>query len=326
MFRLIGITLALITWGLSSSAQAADASWFEVEVYIFARQSADTEQWPETAIPADTKGAIDLITPVISKQLNHTAKALNSCTAADWATRPDWCNQQLQLDTATPLTTVPLTVAAATAQHAKRGEKAILLADSQSQFKNLISKINKEPGVQGLLHMTWQENMLPRNLAKPIRLYGGKNFTDQYTADGIKIETDDQLIKHFDVLNDYLQPQNDKPVWQLDGTLNIYLNHWLYIETNLVLREEGEKTLTAPQENDSDTIKTMHVSPTPIASEMEKVPFLYAIHMKQNRRVRSDEINYFDHPKLGMLIQIRKMVQPKDMPQHTQAPIKLQSS
>lgn len=40
--------------------------------------------------------------------------------------------------------------------------------------------------------------------------------------------------------------------------------------------------------------------------------FLYAIPMVQNRRVRSSEIHYLDHPKLGIIFQIRKMPQPEE--------------
>ncbi len=98
---------------------------------------------------------------------------------------------------------------------------------------------------------------------------------------------------------------DDKPVWELDGTLNIYLDHYLYVETALNLREEGSKTLEVmgkeTELNDGSKLTT---------------PFLYAYLMKQNRRVRSDEIHYFDHPRMGMILQIRKMQQPLEKIEH----------
>lgn len=39
-------------------------------------------------------------------------------------------------------------------------------------------------------------------------------------------------------------------------------------------------------------------------------PYLMSIPLEQNRRVKSDEIHYLDHPEMGMVIQIRKMAQP----------------
>ncbi|MGB6137688.1 MAG: CsiV family protein, partial [Shewanella sp.] len=38
--------------------------------------------------------------------------------------------------------------------------------------------------------------------------------------------------------------------------------------------------------------------------------FLQSIPLIQNRRVRSGELHYFDHPQLGIVMQIRKMAQP----------------
>lgn len=311
MFRLLGITLAIMTMGLSLPSYAAEENWFEVEVYVFSRQAADTEQWPEEAKAADTRKAIDLITPVISTDVSSLNSALNGCSASDWATRPDWCNEQLQVSTKTQPEQVPVTVAADEETYAKPGEGVVLLADSQSQFHDMIAKIAREPGVTGLLHMTWQENMLPRHRAKPIRIYAGKDFGKMYQADGAKIEANNDLIKHFSYLSDFIEPTSSDPVWQLDGDINIYLNHWLYIETDLVLREEGEKDLPKPVE-EAGALALTTVQSDDTMAQAEQVPYLYAIHMKQNRRVRSDEMHYFDHPKMGLLIQIRKMEQPAE--------------
>ncbi|MCL2914342.1 peptidoglycan binding protein CsiV [Shewanella corallii] len=308
MFRLIGVSLLLATLGLSQNVSASEENWFEVEVYVFSRQAADSEQWPEQAVPADTRKAIDLITPVVSTDVSGLNSALNGCTAADWATRPDWCNQQMLQTSRTHPEQVPVTIGAAQETYASADEAAVLLADSQSQFQELISKLSREPGVTGLLHMTWQENMKPRRQAKPIRLYAGKDFGKNYRADGSVIEADNDLVQHFTYLNDFLTQDSEDPVWQLDGTLNIYLNHWLYIETDLVLREEGDKTLATPEPE----LTEQSVVADDTAEEAKQVPYLYAIHMKQNRRVRSNEMHYFDHPKLGLLIQIRKMEQPSE--------------
>ena len=320
MFRLIGVSLLLATLGLSQNVSASEESWFEVEVYVFSRQSADTEQWPEQAVPADTRKAIDLITPVVSTDLSGLNSALNGCTAADWATRPDWCNQQMLQTNRTSPETVPMTIGAAEETYANGEESAVLLADSQSQFQELIAKISREPGVNGLLHMTWQENMKPRRQAKPIRIYAGKDFGERYRADGSTIEENNELVQHFSYLNDFLTQDSKDPVWQLDGTINIYLNHWLYIETDLVLRDEGEKALATPE---AELANSANLTQTDEIEVAKQVPYLYAIHMKQNRRVRSNEMHYFDHPRLGLLIQIRKMEQPseREVTQEPKAPI-----
>ncbi|MGI2260041.1 peptidoglycan binding protein CsiV [Shewanella sp. GXUN23E] len=315
MFRFIGISLMLVTLLGAPQAFASEENWFEVEVYVFSRQANDTEQWPEDAVPADTRKAIDLITPVVVTNLSSLNSALNGCDASDWATRADWCNEQLQTTAKAHPEVIPAAVGAPKPTYAKPQEGAVLLASSQGQFDQIIGKISREPGVTSLLHMTWQENMLPRRQAKPIRIFAGRDFGKQYQENGLLLEDDDDLTQHFSYLNEFMTPKGEQPVWQLDGTINIYLNHWLYIETDLVLREEGEKArLKGTLEDDlapGQSQDTQHQAAEQ-SQAGDSTPFLYAIHMKQNRRVRSDEMHYFDHPKLGLVIQIRKMQQPDD--------------
>ena len=66
------------------------------------------------------------------------------------------------------------------------------------------------------------------------------------------------------------------------------------------MRKEGTKDLDISQDYLNEIID----------ENSQAVPFLYAFPLTQNRRVRSDEIHYFDHPKMGMILQIRKMEQP----------------
>ncbi len=133
-----------------------------------------------------------------------------------------------------------------------------------------------------------------------------------------------------------LRRERPDPVWQLDGLLNIYLSHYLYIETDLMLRSPGSRKVEVLEETaalqdsaagdltSSDIAGlsgTGSASALPATNErtleamntevvMEEQPFLYSIPLTQNRRVRSGQIHYFDHPKLGLVIQIRKMAQP----------------
>lgn len=46
---------------------------------------------------------------------------------------------------------------------------------------------------------------------------------------------------------------------------------------------------------------------------LQTTPFLFALPLTQNRRLRSEQIHYFDHPNMGLVLQIRKMVQPDEL-------------
>lgn len=150
--------------------------------------------------------------------------------------------------------------------------------------------------------MTWQQSMLPRHKAKPVRLYSGQDFSDRFEMNGqtIQAHQSELAIPEFNFLTASYPANTHKPVWKIDGMINIYLNHFLYVETTLHLREEGKKDLDISQNNINGIIE----------EHSKTVPFLYAFPLAQNRRVRSDEIHYFDHPKMGMILQIRKMEQP----------------
>ncbi|WP_299005530.1 peptidoglycan binding protein CsiV [uncultured Shewanella sp.] len=310
MLRLSLILLSL----LSVSVHAEDERWFEVEIYVYQHNSNSVEQWPTQVTPLKLNNAIDLIAPVTSTDLSSVRNGLTSCSSQDWATNSDECNAQLttRSNVNTPKN-LPVEIAAPQPATAYTGDGPVLLAKSQSQFSDIIKKIARQPGTTSLLHMTWQQAMKPRSQAKPLHLYAGHDFENAYDYDGqaLSVNQSSDDIPRFDFMQDIYDHSSKGPVWQLDGTLNIYLNHYLYIEAALNLREEGTKQVLVTKDHLSDTANGYQINNG--LTETESTPFLYAIPLKQNRRVRSGEIHYFDHPQMGMIIQIRKMTQPSTL-------------
>ncbi|MEZ9821813.1 peptidoglycan binding protein CsiV [Shewanella sp. 10N.286.45.A1] len=314
MFRLSTNKLVLalaagVISSLSTAATAQEERWFEVEIYLYEHNSPTVEQWSDKVVNPRQRKSVDFITPLVSTDLTAVNMGLNGCTSSDWATDSLNCNEQLNSSNQVKtLTDIPMVIAAAEPATAHLGEGAVLLAESQSQFKDIIATLKREKGNKSLLHMTWQQSMLPRNRAIPIKLYSGHDFSEQYEKNGQPLQNSDLAddLPQFDFISSGFLAEPQKPVWKLDGTLNIYLEHYLFIETAFNLREEGEKTVTL-MHHDNPASTGIDSKP-----EIDSVtsPFLYSIPMKQNRRVRSDEVHYFDHPKMGMIIQIRKMEHP----------------
>lgn len=314
MFRLSTNKLMLalaagVISSLSTAASAQEERWFEVEIYLYEHNSPTVEQWSDKVVNPRQRKTVDFITPLVSTDLTAVNMGLNGCTSTDWATDSLNCNEQLNSNNQVKtLTDIPMVIAAAEPATAHLGDGAVLLAESQSQFKQIIATLKREKGNKSLLHMTWQQSMLPRNRATPVKLYSGHDFSKEYEQNGQPLQTSNvsDELPQFDFISSGFLAEPQKPVWKLDGTLNIYLEHYLFIETAFNLREEGQKTVTLMHHDNSASIGS---DPKP---EIESVtsPFLYSIPMKQNRRVRSDEVHYFDHPKMGMIIQIRKMEHP----------------
>jgi hypothetical protein len=74
--------------------------------------------------------------------------------------------------------------------------------------------------------------------------------------------------------------------WLLDGFFKVHLDHYLYITANL--------NITDKDDNAASTMKPDVGAP------------MKAINFSQNRRVITGEVHYFDHPYIGMLVQIRR--------------------
>lgn len=66
---------------------------------------------------------------------------------------------------------------------------------------------------------------------------------------------------------------------QLDGTMRFYMSRFLHVELNLALLEQ-----------------------TAVVDQSAVLGLNY--RLAEQRRVKTQEINYFDHPKLGALVQI----------------------
>ncbi|WP_052074843.1 peptidoglycan binding protein CsiV [Shewanella mangrovi] len=300
--------------GLSAfSAQAAKYPWYEVEVYLFERKATTDEHWPSTPLSLKTDNALDLITPQVASDITGVSMALGDCGNNSWGSvesnsfglsvpsatannTQQPCHgltsaNKLLLPKQLPVEIVPTDANSVTL------DSAVLLGNDKAKFATYIAKLNRQSGIQPLLHMTWQQEMKPRRAAQPMHLFAGRDFSAQYQANGMPVSMEAKANHYgFDELS---TSDQTNPVWQFDGLLTIYLNHYLYVETQFNLREPQQKTLEGDE--------TSQAQPA-------VVPFLGVTPMEQNRRIRSTEVHYFDHPRMGMLLQVRKMVQPSDVP------------
>ena len=254
MFRQLAISMATLV-ALSHSHWVSAAPWYEVEVYVFERTSATTEQWPDDVKLPNTAKAIDLITPIIGSETVLREGVI--CESADIIAQT--CVEQMQVVDKTYPQSVPVDIAAQSVPTPNKDDSAVLAAQSQNRFSDIIQSLRREPATRGLLHMTWQQPMQPRHKAMPIRVFAGVNFANEFEANGVIRQYNEPTIEIAQPVDapasEYaaLTAANDVehnlpaptvlPVWQLDGTINIYLSHYLYIETNLGLRVPGQKTL-----------------------------------------------------------------------------------
>lgn len=105
--------------------------------------------------------------------------------------------------------------------------------------------------------------------------------------------TQTELDNSLDQLEAIKQPIEPVQPWYLDGLFRLHLSHYLYITadfniSNLTAAELATAKLTGKED-----------------VNWQSIPFT------QNRRVISGEVHYFDHPYMGMVVQIRRYKKPE---------------
>lgn len=212
-----------------------------------------------------------------------------------------------------------------------------LLNKKSLQLAHIRKSLARSKHFRPVLHMGWRQAVLDRRAAKPVRLMAGENqsLTKVKSDEMIELNEDLQLSEEEkqQIISNHLQQiiidveqnntelatltsqinnQNIQPLfdvqnlattaditelhkqnWHIDGLFNVHLNHYLYINSQF-------NVITATKSKNSE------------GSAEVLVPF------KQNRRVISGEIHYFDHPYMGMIVQIRRHQKPEVIDQDRQ--------
>ncbi|RLA03368.1 MAG: hypothetical protein DRQ47_05290, partial [Gammaproteobacteria bacterium] len=121
------------------------------------------------------------------------------------------------------------------------------------------------------------------------------------------------------------QQKRHTDVWQLDGSIKIYVERYLHLNTDLYLRLPAKKEIelgaietslaadrlldSLEQDEDQDTGFGWQFEDDFLQNEHEDTTVIQDVlnryTMQQSRRMRSNETHYLDHPLFGMLIQIR---------------------
>jgi len=95
--------------------------------------------------------------------------------------------------------------------------------------------------------------------------------------------------------------------WFLDGLFRVHLSHYLYITADFNVSSLTGAEL-ATQKLTADHVG-QNANPTLNEQAWHSIPF------SQNRRVISGEVHYFDHPYMGMIVQIRRYKKPEPLAQ-----------
>lgn len=201
-----------------------------------------------------------------------------------------------------------------------------LLPKSTHVLSETRRELERKGLAKPLLHVAWRQPVFGKRQNYTIRLFGGQQFSDAFRYDGFAVDEPsaeasatelallDRVEQLLDAVNsgngefsagEQQRPQpltdNNQPerVWELDGLLHVFLiGNYLHIDNTFNLRDLDMLDLTpADLEQQAEWI---------LQGKDTRQPFLRAYLFDQLRRVISHETHYFDHPNVGMVIQIRR--------------------
>lgn len=219
--------------------------------------------------------------------------------------------------------------------------RPFLLPASAMELTELRDNIVRRNVGSPLLHRVVRQPVFSRSDSYTFRLFGGSNYGDQFAEDGYlrpQNEGRESSVRGsersptiaprsalFEQLEELLQmadrnelqltlqaqqtppppPVNrpdvieKRPLWELDGLIHVYLvANYLHIESDLQLRQPETVRFSAGELADQAQLA--------IDGQQQTQPFLRRYDLQQIRRVISHETHYFDHPKFGIVVQIRR--------------------
>lgn len=282
--------LLFSTKGSAQTETEEDERWYQAEIIVFEIREKNTtgskviaeqqweEVWPDDPGLPDYEGMIEL--------------------------------QEALTDPSSPTSAGEVAVDETTAEDTTTIEQPFRqLPDESLTLTEIAASLNASSHYVPILHIAWRQPVPAK--AEATRIYLHSNIGQLDSEAPIELASIDELITPQDLLEPPMLlatpgapedvPGSTAMLSRLDGTLTLYLGRYLHLEADLLYRNQTE-----PMEPN-----TFFVS----LDAEEQPQTLFRMH--QTRRMRSDELHYFDHPMFGMLAQFT----PYELPEPEVAPV-----
>ncbi|BBN81525.1 hypothetical protein PA25_15100 [Pseudoalteromonas sp. A25] len=269
--------ISLLFFILTQATSAYAQRWFEVELIAFEQQPSPLLREDFSLVHPDITGSkqLDLLTDGFNAQGQQRCLEGDS----DFDPRPlthrvydsySWACPP-EYDFISKYDTLPLSPYAEPQEHM---DSIYLLSQQQLQFSNTLKQLQRK-GLKPLLHTGWRFPEQSQRRAPFIKIFAGQRFE---SPNSYKLVETVARHGYLGLLNQPFTQQNEGDIdhWQLEGLLKIHVKHYLYVTSDLDIRYVADD------------------------GEIQKA------RMSQFTRVYSGDIHYLDHPKLGIIFQIRK--------------------
>ena len=282
--RLIYRAVATLAVLLAGPAFAQADRWWRVELLIFSHEPAQpTEKWEPTPNLAYPSAARFLVEPgrVKDNLAQHHGDSVVDEFGRQILTVPPEPGANIPLNPNTPA------IAIVEGLDELVPTPFIALPAAQLEFRGKAAYMQRSGKYRTLFHQTWVQPVADQASALPI----------------------------------VLDRSGDTGQWPLlQGSIKIYLSRYLHLETNLWLNTAGDylpgvwrmpppplgppsliiEGLPEP-ELELDSPEGL---PLPEEDTGPVYPYRHAVLLQQERRMRSTEVHYIDHPLLGVVAKL----------------------
>ncbi|MGK0500278.1 MAG: hypothetical protein ACJAYG_001927 [Oceanicoccus sp.] len=298
--------LLLITIAATANLAAAQAipapsktqgpQWYQIELLIFAHgESAHgSEQWP-------TELRLKYPNRIIALQQSSD----------DQITLNDWTDDQQPLaplanETPELTTAEPQALTASKPPPVKinlQQQPFTQLDEEQHSFSQLKRKLFRQVGFRQLFHASWRQPINPRDSADSILIRGGDMFDQRYELEGsVSIGLERYLHISTDLwLSTFVSNAGRSDnLWPVLPKLPITSN-----ANNSRSQHEltNKDIFAAIGSGDNNSANIPFDNPFSQLSANQYVVDR-TVALRQQRRMRSNELHYIDHPLMGLLIKI----------------------
>lgn len=317
----------------------------EVLIFKQTTNNESAEDFPLAIQPIATDGSRDLLTPYYTRQNRSLRSALPFCDdLTKREERLDIACQYENEDQWIPIAGNPFApqhllselqsteaVIDGPGGDITTATQPFLMPQKVLELSALRTELERRGQADALLHLAWRQPVFGRDAGRKHRLFGGKNYSKDFFYNGFPHRREnlttplsnasqqqrlDNIEKLLNAISNGAKPfsnlNHKTPVrpplmaaghpqlaWELDGLMHIFLvGNYLHIDGEFNLREPTTIKRVA---NNLESQATLTLN-----NESEYISYLRSYYFSQLRRVISHETHYFDHPRLGVVVQIRR--------------------
>ncbi|WP_020210388.1 CsiV family protein [Gilvimarinus chinensis] len=280
-------------------AQANHEGWYQVEVIVYSRPlDTSAETWPTD---------ITLDYPLNWQELRNPETEIaqrEERARAKQQERQNLQNNYFGDDRPTPTPESAEGSQEITVEPIDLARDAFFELPADERSLNAVAKrVAAQPGFDILFHEAWRQYVTAEASAPWILINGGKAFGEHFELEG---SINVNVSRYLHVFTD---------LWFTEFQINAgqSRNQWPNLPVNPVKRlQQWEEQSNNSLDYSNLMADAAQTRPEDALMEFLEAPYLPAhiVKLEQQRRMRSNELHYVDHPRLGLLVKITPYKRP----------------